>query len=541
MIRQFSFAADATPSDAVTADGARRDAASWDLCIVGAGAAGLALATQFLHTPWRVLVLESGLREPDDVADDLNTLACDGLRHDGWRSGRVRSLGGTTLAWGGQLVPMRASELAPRPWVPDSGWPLTLDELQPYYRRVEDLLRTQGPPYDEAVWSRLNVTPPLFDPAALCTRFSQWASLGRRNFAVLWRRELERSGNVLVSLDSTAVAVRCGADRRCDSVEIRSRHGQSATIRARHFVVACGGIETARLLLVSPHAAGNGIANGSGLLGRYFQDHVSFVAGTIQPASRRAVQHLFDPRYIDGTMFSVKLEPTDSAMRRNQWLNAMGHIAFQIPEALGWMEVRRILRSLQAGRLEIPSLNESLAMARGGVQLARLILARWLAKRRRSPDSGEIRLLVDTEQAPNRDSRVTLDTRVDALGMRRVRLDWRVTDLECRTLTGFAGALASELERVGLRKVRLAENPDFQRRDTLGAARDIYHHMGTTRMSRSPAGGVVRADLRCHDIDNLFIVGPSVFPAGGIANPTFTALALSLRLADHLKSLPAAA
>jgi choline dehydrogenase-like flavoprotein len=258
----------------------------------------------------------------------------------------------------------------------------------------------------------------------------------------------------------------------------------------------------------------------------------------IQPSSRRAVQHLFDPRYIGGTMFSVKLEPTTSAMSRNQWLNAMGHIAFQIPEALGWMEVRRILRSLQAGRIEIPSLNESLAMARGGGQLARLILTRWLAKRRRSPDSGEIRLLVDTEQAPNRDSRVSLDTSVDALGMRRARLDWRVTDLECRTLTEFAREIASELERVGLGKVRLAGNPDFHRRDTLGAARDIYHHMGTTRMSRSPDTGVVRADLRCHDVGNLFIVGPSVFPASGIANPTFTALALALRLADHIKSLP---
>ena len=525
----------------VAGNGTAPQAAAWDLCIVGAGAAGLALAAQFLHTSLRVIVLESGLREADAVADDLNTLACDGLPHDGWRSGRVRSLGGTTRAWGGQLVPMRASELQTRSWVPDSGWPLSLDELQPYYRRVETLLRTQGPPYDESMWGRLDITPPLFDPTAICARFSQWACLGRRNFAVLWRRELEKSGNVLVSLDSTAVAVRCTAGGHCESVEIRSRHGQSASIRARHFVIACGGIETARLLLVSPHVDSNGVANRSGLLGRYFQDHVSFVAGTIQPASRRALQHLFDPRYIGGTMFSLKLEPTDAAMSRNQWLNAMGHVAFQIPEALGWMEVRRILRSLQAGQLEIPSAHETLAMARGATQLTRLLLTRWLARRRRSPDSGEIRLLVDTEQAPNRDSRVTLDSGVDALGVRRARLDWRVTQLEYRTLMGFARQLASELDRLGLGKVHLAGSPDFQRRDTLGAARDIFHHMGTTRMSLSRDTGVVRSDLRCHDVDNLFVVGPSVFPSSGIANPTFTALALALRLADHLRSLPAAA
>src|SRR6266581_1213221 len=149
-------------------DGTAPEDSPWDLCIVGAGAAGLALATQFLNTSWRIIVLESGLREPDAVADDLNTLASVGLRHDGWRSGRVRSLGGTTRAWGGQLVPMRASELESRPWVPQSGWPMSLDELQPYYRRVEHLLRTEGPPYDATVWPRLKVAPPEFDAEEFC-------------------------------------------------------------------------------------------------------------------------------------------------------------------------------------------------------------------------------------------------------------------------------------------------------------------------------------------------------------------------------------
>jgi choline dehydrogenase-like flavoprotein len=102
MIRQFAASGDGLTESA------------WDLCIIGAGAAGLALATQFLNTSLRVVILESGLREPDAAADDLNTLASVGLRHDGWRSGRVRSFGGTTRAWGGQLVPFRASELESR-------------------------------------------------------------------------------------------------------------------------------------------------------------------------------------------------------------------------------------------------------------------------------------------------------------------------------------------------------------------------------------------------------------------------------------------
>jgi choline dehydrogenase-like flavoprotein len=531
VIRQFG----------VGTDGLAPEAVSWDLCIAGAGAAGLALATQFLGTSWRVIVLESGLREPDATGDDLNTLASVGLTHDGWRAGRIRAFGGTTRAWGGQLVPMRASELEARPWVPQSGWPLGLEELQPYYRRVEQLLHTQGPPYDETVWPRLGMTAPGFDPTDYCVRFSQWAALGRRNFAVLWRRELEKSRNVMVLLDATAVAVRCTPlGDHCESIEVRSRNGCQSSIRARSFVIACGGIETARLLLASPSSGRGGVANRSGLVGRFFQDHVSYIAGEVEPASRALVQNLFDPRYLGGTMFSVKVEPTDAAMRRHGWLNAMAHIAFQIPDALGWMEVRRIMRSLQAGRLELPSLDESVAMIRGGVELTRLALTRALANRRRSPDSGGILLLVDTEQAPNADSQVVLDTTSDALGMPRVRLDWRITDLECKTLTEFASHTAAEFERLGLGKVRLAGAPDFERRERPGSARDIFHHMGTTRMSRSPQTGVTRPDLRCHDVDNLYIAGPSVFPASGIANPTFTALALAVRLADHLKSACAA-
>jgi choline dehydrogenase-like flavoprotein len=508
-----------------------------DVCIVGAGAAGLALAAQFLQSHWRVIVLESGLKEPDARSEDLNVVTSVGLRHDGWREGRVRSFGGTTRAWGGQLTPMRASEVQARPWVQGSGWPLHVGELQPYYRRVEHLLRTEGPPYDLTVWPRLGIPQLELDPALLRVRFSQWAPLIRRNFAVLLRRALERAHNVQVLLDATAVAVRCTADgRHCESVEVCSRAGVKKHIRARWFVLACGGIETPRLLLASPSPGNRGVANSNGTVGRYFQDHISYRAGELEPAVRRRVQDVFDPRYLNGTMFSLKLEPTDQLMQRHGWLNAMAHIAFEIPDALGWMEVRRIRRAIQAGRVRLPSRDESLALARGAGELSKLVLTRLLAQRRLSPSSGRIRLLVDVEQAPDPDSRVLLDSTADCFGMPRARLDWRVGELERRTLTGFARTIAGEFERLGLGKVHLAGEPDFSSRDVPGAARDIFHHMGTTRMSRAATDGVTRHDLRCHDVDNLYIAGASVFPACGIANPTFTALALCFRLGDHLKA-----
>jgi choline dehydrogenase-like flavoprotein len=272
-------------------------------------------------------------------------------------------------------------------------------------------------------------------------------------------------------------------------------------------------------------------------VGRFFQDHISYWAGELAPRVRRQVQDIFDPRFINGTRYCLKLEPTDGLMSREGWLNVMAHIDFELPgDVAGWLEMRRLLRSIQAGRVQLPTRDETLSMARGAGLLSRMLLTRLLAQRRRSPDSGGIRLVIDCEQAPDPDSRVSLSTEVDGYGMPRVKLDWRVGELETRTMTGFARTVASELQRLDLGTVRLAPGPDFNARETLGAARDSFHHMGTTRMSRSAEDGVTRHDLRCHDLDNLYIAGPSVFPAGGIAEPTFTALALCVRLSDHLKA-----
>lgn len=492
-----------------------------DVCIIGGGAAGLSLAAEFLGTRWRVVVLESGSHHPDAFGEALNDLDCLGLPHDGARLGRRRGLGGTTRAWGGQLLPLRSSEVEPRAWVPHSGWPLTLDELQPFYRRVEAMLGVEGPPYDAQTWKTIGIAPPAFDARRFCVRFSQWAPLTRRNFAVLMRRAISSSRNVTVFLDSTVTSLDCTVGgENIRSVRARSREGRTIEVRARVVVLACGAIETPRLLLA------HGLANRSGLVGRFFQDHISYVAGVVQPRSRAELQRLFDPRYLGRTMLTAKIEPTDTQQRDQGMLNAMGHIAFEIPEALGLLEIRRLLRAVQSGELRMPRLEEVCALVRGGGELTRLVFSRLVQRRRRSPSYGGVRLLVDVEQAPNPESRITLSQKKDALGVPLPALDWRLSGQEQATLSAYSRALAAEFDARGLGSVTLAETPE---------ARDIFHHMGTTRMSGSAKEGVTNTDLRCHDVDNLFVASAAVFPTGGIANPTMTILALSLRLADHLK------
>ncbi len=136
-----------------------------------------------------------------------------------------------------------------------------------------------------------------------------------------------------------------------------------------------------------------------------------------------------------------------------------------------------------------------------------------------------------SEQLPNPDSRVTLMEECDALGQRRARLDWRMTHLDMKTIIRGQEIIDEELRNAGLGRLHIEMHEEVPPPHLTGG----WHHMGTTRMHTDPRQGVVDENCRVHGVSNLFIAGPSVFPTGGYANPVLTIVALSLRLADHIK------
>ncbi len=142
------------------------------------------------------------------------------------------------------------------------------------------------------------------------------------------------------------------------------------------------------------------------------------------------------------------------------------------------------------------------------------------------------RVMCRSEQVPNPESRVTLSDELDAFGVPRARLDWRLTEQDVDTIRRGQMFLAAELARAGLGRMQLPEEEGFGwDQYVLGG----HHHMGTTRMALDPRKGVVDADCRVHGIENLYLAGSSVFPTGGFANPTLTLVALAARLADHVR------
>jgi choline dehydrogenase-like flavoprotein len=151
------------------------------------------------------------------------------------------------------------------------------------------------------------------------------------------------------------------------------------------------------------------------------------------------------------------------------------------------------------------------------------------------PKPKTIRLQCRAEQYPEPDSRITLSDQLDALGLRKACIDWHLSELERKTARRMVETVGAEFERLNLGKLELSDwmRPEIE--DWRSWVKEGNHHSGATRMADDPRQGVVDRNCRVHGIENLYISSSSVFPTTGTANPTFTIIALAIRLADHLK------
>ncbi|HEY1360236.1 MAG TPA: GMC family oxidoreductase [Thermoleophilaceae bacterium] len=499
--------------------GARIEA---DLCLVGSGAAGIALARELMGSSRDVVLVESGGRGRSADTEALNEGEAEGMDAEDLRSGRARVLGGATALWAGQCLPLEDGAFTSRSWVPHSGWPLERAELDPYYRRAEELFDIEGESYDERVWRRFGIAPPAFDPALLGHRFTVWCPephLGRR-----YRRDLERAGRLRVLLNATTTRIETeGAG--FSALRVSTPEGKEATVRARACVLCAGGIENARLLLLSDLGA-----HGAGA---FFQDHANGHVGTIETREPRKLQDLFSLFYRRGKRYLPRLTLSPELQRSNEVLGCAAYPVFDFGEHSGLEAARRLVRELR-GRRRPKSAGEDLRrVLRDSPRLAAVGYRRL--RRGRSPAlvPERITLQLHAEQAPNPASRVVLSNRRDQLGLPMAKVEWKLTELDHRTAELMAGTVGEELARLGLGRLRL--EPWLGDSAWSRHMNSSYHHMGTTRMSASPENGVVDPDCMVHGVDQLFVAGSSTFPAAGFANPTLTIAALAIRLADHLK------
>ncbi|WP_426703033.1 GMC oxidoreductase [Rhodanobacter sp. Col0626] len=533
-----------------------------DLCIVGAGAAGIAIARSFIGTSSTVCVVEGGGLSGEEKSQALYEGSSVGCPPFDPGTSRMRVFGGSCTLWGGGCIPLGRHDLSQRDWVPHSGWPLSYDDLEPYYTSARSYCRIDSHDFAEGSFLGPLTRPPLsFDADKLINQiFARSPIL----FGQAYRSELDQAPNIKVLLHANLLELEASPDgASVRQARIGSLDGRTGQVRARHYVLASGGIENARLLLLSNALAPGGLGNDRDLVGRFFMDHPSGKLGTVTTNDPDRLTRPYDRNLGKGLAPTFpEIGLSNDIQRTHRMLSGRVHpfaVEGTVPKGIralrnfraalhppardeGSMLEARLCAALKNG----PSSGDGAAVATESMAMLALRLglgasdvARALLRKladRPVVTSNHVELIGFFEQAPNPDSRITLGAEVDALGKRKVCVDWRLTALDRHTYrtaaTLFGGELASACGGTFQLEPWLEGDPD-----TIPLVHGTAHHLGTTRMSDDPRQGVVDRHCRVHGIDNLHIAGSSVFPTGGWAFPTFTIVALSLRLAEDLRGL----
>lgn len=507
-----------------------------DLCIIGGGAAGIAIAREFVGDGLRVCILESGGTAFEEETQALTRGECVGLPYE-LDTTRARYFGGSTNWWAGFCRPFEDYHFLRRPWIPHSGWPITRQDLDPFYRRSSELcgIDARASGVEEAA-ATLN-KPHLKLARTSNDRFvSTITPLGdeRLRFGTYFGSELERAHNICVYMRANAVHLQASEDtRRVTSVRAATLSGNSFSVTAKVFILATGAIENARLLLLSNDRMTAGLGNQHDVVGRYFMEHATFTPARLTLKGGDAPSQLYDSKYaVLNLPIAVELSPTVQVQHEQQLLETAIYVnaVFRGEDSAGVDALKKMRESMWRRTTSSFPRAELRTIAADAVNVA-CFIAGWMS-RSRFLLKGHVANL-HLEQAPNPHSRVLLSDRRDRLGLPMVRLDWQLTELDRETVRKTTALLGAEVEHAGWGTFHSTLPSDGE---PFPAPDWIWHHIGTTRMHPDPRRGVVDENCRVHGIGNLFIAGSSAFPTAGNHCPTLTLLALGLRLADHLKA-----
>lgn len=509
-----------------------------DVCIIGGGAAGLTLAREFAHKQFNVCVLESGGMTMDRMTQKLEKVVNVGRSYPKLQRLRPRFFGGATGLWGGHLVPLREVNFEKMDWMPYSGWPFGVSELAPYYERAAKMLRIKDYTFSTTAQDLArSIGVPLFpfDPKVVESVISRYLSPSWNkapSVGEVLYDELKDLPNVTFYLYANVTEMNAAANGgSLENVRGKTLAGNRFSVRAKYFILATGGIENARMMLLSNNVFANGLGNQNDLVGRFFMEHITYINGAIVPKPGEAVRTMYGKVVDVGGAYSrCHIAIPEESVRRHKIPDFRSEIIITDKPEPGWLE--KILGGIHEWSLDFHVLDSRI------IRKLRPYM-KWdtnLAMAKKDDDKPVVyRLSNYVEQVPNPDSRVTLADSRDMLGMRMAKMDWRLCDLDRHGIRVAHHIIRDEVERSGFGRMIL-QLPDTED-EILQGAKGGAHHMGTTRMSDNPKEGVVDAHSRVHGLANMYVAGSSVFPTGGYANPTFTILAMSIRLADHVKGL----
>ncbi|MGA9028526.1 MAG: GMC family oxidoreductase [Steroidobacteraceae bacterium] len=531
-----------------------------DVCIVGAGAAGIAMALELIDSGIDVLLLESGGlgAEPDAQALYQGTVQNEQLHSPPDRY-RQRRFGGTTTIWGGRCMPFDPIDFEARDYVPHSGWPFGIEELSPFYPKANRLVEagafayTAEEAFDRPSRPMIAGWSPAHYTSNTLERFSCPTDFGTR-----YGHKLRAASNIRVVLHANVTGLHLNAaGTHLDSLSVRSLKGRSLSVRASRYVLAAGGLENARLLLANRDVHAQGIGNPHDVLGRYYMCHIAGTVGALKiDRPLDDVWHGYDMTD-DGIYVRRRLALRPEVQRASGIGNFI--VRLHHPRITDPAHRNAILSLLFLAKLIIPYEygkrlhgGESADLqtwfrhmgnvASGPLDAAafawHMFTQRALAARKFpsiiiKSKANLFSLDFHSEQQPNPQSRVSLTGDRDALGMPRLKVDWRYTSGDVDTVSRAIALLSGDINETKVGRLDYDASQLEMEMTRYGAYGG--HHLGTARMGTDPRSSVVNARCRVHGIDNLFLAGAATFPTSSQANPTLTLIALALRLANDLK------
>ena len=533
-----------------------------EAAIVGAGAIGVALAVRLAGRIGRIVLIEAGGTrfKPAHNLSFFRAEQIDDRRHPPTELYRRRMLGGTTSVWGGRCIPFDPGDFAPGCGRP--GWPITFTEFYAHVPEALEFLDAGGAEFSAAA-ALPNHPLPLKHPVSdlvldYIERYSKPTDVWRK-----WREKLARSHNVTVIHGMACTSIVTNAEgTSVAALELRTVSKRRHKISAPTIVLACGGLETPRLLLASRGSRSCGLGNERDLVGRFYMTHLVSSAqnvGALRFSAADTARAFDFNKTSDGVYGRRMILLSPEARRRERLPNIvfrptrppMDDASQQDPVLSTAFLVRRLLippeyaRSMAKKLGSLPAWQEWREHGRNiifGVPDLVHFGADWLTRRtlatRKLPSiflyrkDGRYPLEFNAEHMPNSDSRVLLGSDTDALGMPRLVVQWRFRDAELHSICRAYRVLASVIAKSGLGEVQL--DPDLLASVQHALVPQGGHHIGTVRMSADASTGVVDTNGEVWGTRGLFIAGTSIFPSSGFANPTLTAIALAFRLAEHL-------
>lgn len=495
-----------------------------DICIIGAGAAGISMALEWINTPYKVILLEGGGFEYDPQVQELYAGKTTGQHYYPLKSARLHYFGGTTGHWAGFCSTFDEIDFIKRDWVAHSGWPISRKDLDPFYARAQKDPELGPYDYSLAYWQKQDpeLIPLPLDEKVIWNKMWQFSPPTR--FGTQYRDAIVHAKNIHLYTYANVTDIRANENvSSITEVTVKNHEGKTQQVKAKYFVLACCSIQNARLLLAANSQATKGLGNDNDNVGRYFMEHLEIKSAELYLTKSNPLK-LYSLNF-GVTKARAELAITKEKQEEHKILN--GTVSLTPVEFASNMKPMIEIWKEDDPRKSVDSLMASFNKA-----------AEEASKTSAENQNKTFELFTRIEQAPNPASRVTLDTEKDALGVPRATLHWELTPFEKRSIRKIYELLGQQIGRAGIGRVKLMDYLDDPSDTTWPSfTGGGWHHMGTTRMSDDPKNGVSDANCKVHGISNLFTAGASNYVTAAAPNPTLTLIALSIRLSDHLKQI----